>query len=95
MRIAASAPSRSRVIDSTTTAVGSGERSKTQPASTADAPKPATETAIEKARSLARGTSTAPSSVIPATASSASVGESASQSTDGVSITARAPVASR
>ena len=48
IRIAASAPSRSRVIDSTTTAVGSGERSKTQPASTADAPKPATETAIEK-----------------------------------------------
>ena len=90
MRIAASAPRRSRVIESTTTAVGSGERSKTQPASNAEAPNPATETATEKARSLARGTITAPRSVSAELARSASVGDSASQSTDGVSITGRA-----
>ena len=85
--IAASAPSRSRVNDSAISVRLSALSSKTIAAKTPAVTKPANATKAVKPRRIHHGTSTLPSSATPDAPSSASVGESASQSTFGVVIT--------
>jgi hypothetical protein len=84
------APRRSRRTASATTPCASGLFQKSSAARTNPPAKPSAEAKAVSGRIQARGTSTADSRATPAAPSIANSGESANQSTDGVSIMGRA-----
>jgi hypothetical protein len=77
-------------MESERSASGVGVSSKRIPAKTAATTKPTNAAVAPTALRIQSGTRTAESSATPEAASSDSAGESASQSTDGVSITVSA-----